>query len=194
VTSVWMGLLELLAPRACPACDASLSPAELELCGACGPLLDPGEQAGGALAAYVYAGPMAQAVRRLKYGRRTELASVLGRMLAARAAELAGEVDAVVPVPLHPARLRERGFNQAALLAAPVARSLGVPFVTSILKRTRDTAPQAGLGAGPRAANVRGAFTASAIGGRVLVVDDVRTTGATLAESVLSLVLARAEP
>ncbi len=202
---VWRGLLDLVAPRECPACDEPLSAGAVGFCPACAPLLDPGERRGRALAAYVYGGPMADAVRALKYGGRTEHAPVLGRMLADRALELAGTVDAVVPVPLHPARLRERGFNQSALLARPVARALAVPLVTADLRRVRDTPPQASLTAAARATNVKGAFLAlRAPGSRVLLVDDVRTTGATLAEcgealvtagadEVFTLVLARAE-
>lgn len=199
------GLLDLVAPRTCPACDEPLPPGQDGFCEACAPLLDPGERLGHALAAYVYGGPMADAICALKYGGRTEHAPVLGRMLAERALELAGEVDAVVPVPLHPARLRQRGFNQSALLARPVARALAVPLVTSELRRIRDTPPQASLSARARATNVRGAFVAlRAPAPRVLLVDDVRTTGATLAEcadalvtagvdQVVTLVLARAD-
>jgi ComF family protein len=202
---VWQGLLELVAPRGCAGCENVLAPAERGFCEACAPLLDDGGRLGDALAAYVYGGPMAEAVRRLKYGRRTELAPVLGRMLAARATELAGIVDCVVPVPLHPRRLRRRGFNQAALLARPVAKALAVPLSVTDLRRVRDTPPQARLGAVERATNVRGAFVAlRAPGSRVLLIDDVRTTGATLAECaealriagaerVVTLVLARAE-
>lgn len=205
IGTVWRGLLDLVAPRVCPACDGALAAGQMGFCGACAPLLDPGERAGRAVAAYVYGGPMADAILALKYGGRTEHATVLGRLLAERAVELAGSVDAVVPVPLHPARLRERGFNQSALLARPVARALAVPLVTSDLRRVRDTPPQASLAARARATNVRGAFLAlHAPASRVLLVDDVRTTGATLAEcaealvtagvdEVITLVLARAE-
>lgn len=181
IGTVWRGLLDLVAPRVCPACDGALPAGEAGFCGACAPLLDPGERAGRAVAAYVYGGPMADAILALKYGGRAEHAAVLGRLLAERAVELAGSVDAVVPVPLHPARLRERGFNQSALLARPVASALAVPLVTSDLRRVRDTPPQASLTAGARATNVRGAFLAlRAPASRVLLVDDVRTTGATL--------------
>lgn len=194
IENVWRGLLELIAPRECAGCENVLTPSERGFCEGCEPLLDPGGRLGDALAAYLYAGPMAEAVRGLKYGRRTELAPVLGAMLATRALELAGEVDAVVPVPLHRARLRRRGFNQAALLARPVARALAVPFHASDLRRVRDTPAQAGLGAAERATNVRGAFVAlRAPGSRVLLIDDVRTTGATLAECAEALRVAGAE-
>jgi ComF family protein len=194
LTAVLAGLLDLVAPRRCPGCDEALGPADHAFCEACVLLLDPGERVGAGLSAYVYGGPMAEAVRRLKYGGRTDLAPPLGMLLAERALELSGEVDAVVPVPLHPSRLRHRGFNQAALLARPVARALGVPLVTSELRRVRDTPPQAGLDAPSRLRNVRGAFVAlRAPGSRVLLVDDVRTTGSTLAECAEALAIAGAE-
>jgi len=94
----------------------------------------------------------------------------------------------VVPVPLHRRRLAERGFNQAALLGRPLARALGVPLVTGRLVRVRPTPPQAELAAAERRDNVRGAFALRRpLPDRVLLVDDVRTTGATLAEAAQTL-------
>lgn len=204
--AVLHGLLDLVAPRRCAGCDAWLDPTDFEFCAPCEVLLEPAAQLDAGRAAYLYGGPIAEAIRRLKYEGRTELAEPLGARLVEVARAVAGEVDAVVPVPLHPERLRERGFNQAALLARPVARALAVPLVTSALRRVRETRPQASLGVGARGSNVRGAF-----GGRgtcpprVLLIDDVRTTGATITECALSLrrrgvervhalVLARADP
>lgn len=147
---------------------------------------------------------MADAIRRMKYGGRSELAGPLGLLLAEAAIAFAGEVDAVVPVPLHPRRLRARGFDQAALLARPVSRVLAVPLAVGALARLRDTPPQASLDVGARALNVQAAFRAvSAPAPRVLLIDDVRTTGSTLAACaealtavgvgrVRTLVLARA--
>lgn len=114
------------------------------------------------------------------------------------------EVDVVAPVPLHPRRLAERGYNQAALLASPVARGLRVPLVPRALTRVDDTPQQVMLDRAARLVNLEGAFSAARArvrGTRVLLVDDVRTTGATLdactnvlreagAIDVLSLVLA----
>lgn len=205
-----VSLLRLVAPAYCAACGLALVADEDGFCGGCGLLLDvlpasqrpPREAAAG----YAYGGPLAEAICRLKYGGRTDLAGVLGRRLADLCAAYAGEVDVVVPLPLHPARLRERGFNQAALLARPVARALGVALDTRSLRRVRPTAVQASLPRPRRLDNVRGAFVAvrSARPARVLLIDDVRTTGATLAASadallaagyprVYTLALARAE-
>jgi ComF family protein len=134
----------------------------------------------------VYVGAVARALARLKAERRTEVARPLGDLLwtavAPRARDLAAPV--VVPVPLHPARLAERGFNQASLLATRVARLLGAPFWPSALTRIRDTPCQATLRRGARHASVQGAFMAREpehISGRsILLVDDFATSGATL--------------
>lgn len=100
-------------------------------------------------------------------------------------------VDVVIPVPLHPARLAARGYNQAALLGAAVAGELAVPLVARALSRTRATPPQARLDRAARLGNVAGAFRvrmpARVRGRRVLLIDDVSTTGATLAACAAAL-------
>lgn len=149
-------------------------------CEVCFPLLEPIERG---VAAFEYGGPMADAIRRLKYDNRPDLAAPLGRMLAEAGAHLSGCVDAVVPVPLHARRRRERGFDQAALLAKPVARLLDVRLRVRALVRLRHTPPQAERTLADRLSNMRGAFTArrSLAEQRILLIDDVQTTGATLA-------------
>jgi ComF family protein len=182
----------LLAPERCPGCDFIVASAGF--CNACGLLLEP--VAGGQspprqdAAAFAYGGPLADALRRLKYAKRPDLARALGKLLAQSAMMYAGRVDRVVPVPLHSRRLRERGFNQSTLLAAPVARALGVALDTGGLRRARMTRDQAGLRKHERLANVDAAFVAPRQTGRVLLIDDVRTTGATLSAASSALLAA----
>ena len=134
-----------------------------------------------------YRDGMRAAIHALKYGRRPAVGAPLGALLAeAGAGRLPARpstlVDALVPVPLHPARLAERGFNQAEILAGPCACSWGVPVLARALRRARATAPQTDLDAAARRANVAGAFVAApaaVTGLRLLLVDDVLTTGAT---------------
>lgn len=131
-----------------------------------------------------YAGPLREAIHKLKYGDEPALAAEIGALIATRvAAELArgAVLDAVVPIPLHRARSQARGYDQAALLAGVVAGRLGLPLVGA-LHRIRASRPQVGLRREERAENVRGAFVAEAgalRGLRVALVDDVATTGAT---------------
>lgn len=178
------GLLECIAPVRCAGCDGARTVEPEGFCAACAPLLEPapyGLRPPAAIAAaHAYGGPLADAIARLKYGGRTDHAPALGRLLAQAALPYAGSVQAVIPMPLSARRLRERGFNQSALLARFAARALGVPLDTASLRRVRDTAAQAGLSRQERVRNVAGAFVARPIGGRVLLIDDVRTTGATL--------------
>ncbi len=126
-----------------------------------------------------YEGSLRAIVHALKYGGRRRVAGPLGERLAAAGAGILDGADVVVPVPLHRARQRARGFNQAAELA----QHLGVP-VAHLLRRVRATPSQTDLPAARRHANVRGAFAlapgASPRGATVVLVDDVSTTGATL--------------
>jgi len=176
----------VLAPPRCAACDIRVSMLAA-FCGACASTVQRAAASeASAIAALVYGGAAARAIVRLKYERRPDLARPLGdllwRALEPRAAALSGVV--VVPVPLHPSRLADRGFNQAALLASRVAGRLGAPLRPLALARVRDTPRQAALDRLARLANLSGAFVARRPGQvrarDVLVVDDVRTTGATL--------------
>jgi ComF family protein len=213
-------LAETLAPLTCAACDAGLD-ARSALCPPCargvmrvmppppGAMLDRALSGIPSVVAFgVYGGPLADAVRRLKYGGRPELARPLGQLLRRAARDAKLRVDVVVPVPLHADRLVERGYNQAALLAREVADELDAPFAPRAIVRTRETRPQARLPRSERVVNVAGAIepwrAAAVRGKRVALVDDVATTGATLracalalfeagATSVTGLVLARAD-
>lgn len=136
-------------------------------------------------------GLLADLVHACKYGRRPSIASGLGRLMRRAAADLDVSIDLVVPVPLHPSRERERGFNQAELLA----KGMALPTCLA-LKRQRATPPQVEASGAARRANVRDAFAlhsaARHVEGRcVALVDDVLTTGATLAAAADALALAR---
>ncbi|WP_421725402.1 ComF family protein [Bauldia sp.] len=133
-------------------------------------------------------------VHGLKYRDRTELARWIGGWMARSAVEVLAEADVVVPVPLHRWRLWRRRFNQSAVLARELARTATVPFAPAALQRVRATAQQVGLSATERDRNVRGAFRvppasrAEIAGKRVVLVDDVYTTGATTRAATRALI------
>ena len=143
-----------------------------------------------AAAAGPYEGVLAQAITLFKYRRKTGLARPLGALLADRLAALP-PVDLVIPIPLHPRRLREREFNQSLLLAQEVSRPAGLPLAYQAVARVGWAPPQVELSGPDRLTNVRGAFEvrdASAVAERsVLLVDDVMTTGATVNECAKAL-------
>jgi ComF family protein len=157
--------------------------------------------------AFLFGSPLREVVHEFKYRRVRRLAQPLGMLMAASLAQHRPAVDAVLPVPLHRNRQAERGFNQAEELAREVARSLGLPLSASGLTRVRATEQQARLDARARAENMRGAFrwNGAAAPQRVLLVDDVLTTGATMGacaevlhaagvEVIYGLALARSRP
>ena len=211
--------------RFCAACRNDMPPLPPDHCTICAlPFASPaaGRHACGAclsrrphferaVAAGIHARLLATAVHRFKYGGRTELAGPLAALMRDRLAPpfVPAEADLVLPVPLHPRRLRQRGFNQALLLARALFPGNRKSIRADILMRTRDTAHQAGLGRKARRLNVHRAFELRAPGAvkglAVLLVDDVLTTGATVrecarvlkkagAQTVLVLALARAAP
>ena len=207
VARALVAALDLVFPALCPVCAGALGAGRCDpLCGACWdaverlapPLGAPGVPGlDWARAAARYAGPLREALLALKFGGRRALARPLAELLLEQCgAELPAGVAAIVPVPLGRERERERGFNQAALLAERLGRRLALPLHPRWLVRVRPTLPQSELDAPARAANVRGAFAASsAVAGRhVLLVDDVLTTGATLAECARALAAAGASP
>lgn len=155
---------------------------------------------------FLFHGPIRGAVHRLKYRDGRALAEPLGQLMADWWVEQGISIDVIVPVPLHPRRLRERGYNQAGLLARALGRRIDVPVWEKAIERVRYTRSQMRLDAAARRRNVQQAFHCSdqRVGeGCILLIDDVCTTGATLgacaealhragATEVQALTLARA--
>lgn len=167
-----------------PLCRCGLPlPAGLALCGRCRRGLSP---FGAGFSLGPYEGGLRTAIHELKYRGRRRVAARLAEALLRdpRASELLEGAEVLLPVPMHPRRRRERGFNQAELLAAEVGRRAGLRLAGAALVRRKDTVSQAGLSAAKRRLNVAGAFSVrrrTAVAGRVVVlVDDVLTTGATV--------------
>jgi ComF family protein len=137
-------------------------------------------------------------VHALKYGDRLDLAPAMGRWMARAGHELLAQADAIVPVPLHWRRQWARRFNQAALLGEIVAKTCGVAVVHGALRRVKATPQQVGLGKAERALNVQGAFRvpaerrAEVAGRRLILVDDVLTSGATVDAAARALLRAGA--
>jgi ComF family protein len=125
-------------------------------------------------------------VQRFKYADRLDLAPMMGQWMARAGRELLAEADALVPVPLHWRRLWTRRFNQSAALASAISKIRSLPVLHDALKRVRATAQQVGLSKAQRAENVHGAFRvpserkAEVTGRRLVVIDDVLTSGATV--------------
>ena len=179
--------LSLLYPKGvvCHACGMEAIVNEAGLCAACAAALCPCEKphpllhADGFTAGLEYTDVIAGAVHRFKYNDARYLAPFLASFITIPAD---WELDAIVPVPLHKRRLRRRGYNQSALLAQALSEHVQAPVREDLLMRIRNTGTQTALGAKERRRNLRGAFVAKdeAKGMRLLLIDDVRTTGATL--------------
>ena len=206
----WADLLEFLLPQRCPGCGVAAEPSRL-LCPGCFarlPRLDVpvcarclrddappdacARHAGDRVhAAWVYDERVALLVHALKFEGRPGLAGALVSSIVQAIPERDRRPDLVASVPLHAARRRERGYDQAACLGEALADRLGAPFVRDVLRRVRPTRAQSELGQAARRRNVLGAFAvdrAAWVRGRdVLLVDDVITTGATLAEGLGAL-------
>ena len=197
----------------CAQCSSGVALVSGPVCPRCGGAREPGDRPGPcpvcrarrpafsrARAVAWYQGPLGQALRRFKYNRRWRLGPHLARLLAdAAPPDMLDGVDLVVPVPLHRWRLARRGFNQALVLARTLCRERGLACRPDLLARRRYTRPQVGLDNASRRRNVAGAFAvprarrAALAGARVLLVDDVYTTGATLSECAATLLAAGAE-
>lgn len=183
--------LGVLSRPRCAACDALLG-RDAVFCARCVSTLEPPPPTpSGVTASFAFGGAIAEAIRRFKYAPRPDLARPLGRAIVQGLPD-ARTIDVVAPIPLHPLRLRERGFDQAALLARSVATALDRPIAYEILTRVVHTPQLAALGAERRRAIVEGAFVADPrkCGPNVLLVDDVMTTGATISAATRAVVSA----
>lgn len=195
-------LLDLLFPPHCTVCKSSgsvLCPSCLTTMRSSAPLpyKPPPRYMNGLCATNFYQEPLRSCIHALKYDGATRLAEPLGLLLAQTYFDYGMQADIIVPIPLHSDRQRKRGYNHAQLLASVCATHIGVPLREDIVVRTRATSAQVGLAAPERRQNVEGAFLAAfatniIYGRRIIVVDDVCTTGATLEACASTLVAAGA--
>lgn len=175
----------------CAACDAALPYFEAPHCPVCALPAPAGEVCGHCLAqpplftrttaAFGYAFPLDKLIQAMKYGEQLALAYAFARKLA-QCIDKSALPDYVIPMPLHPAKLRKRGFNQSLLIAAAIARELNLKLLANGCRRVRDTPPQSALPWKERNKNVRNAFRCDVdlTGKRIAMVDDVMTSGASL--------------
>ncbi len=225
---LWFGLDWLFPPvcagcnragfRWCPDCQNQVKPVPKPACQVCGlPLVHPGlcptceasHPPYEALRSWaVFEGPIREALHSLKYHRNMALGDAFAQYLVEYVKKLGWQVDMVVPVPLGRQRMKERGYNQAGLLAMPLSYILHWHYLPRAVFRVRETRTQVGLSGTERKENITGAFRADpamASGKVVLLMDDIATTGSTLtacsealreagAKTVYALTLARALP
>lgn len=206
-----------LCPECCPRCDQPCASGFCDACredfarvsdpcARCGlpgpcrhcPALERGWQISAVRAPFAYAPPLARYLQAHKYSRQRQLGRVLGQLLRCEIESTSIDCDVIVAVPLHVRRLRDRGFNQADEIARPIARSLGLPLMSSRVKRLLYAQTQVTLGRRARLKGVPHAFSADGEleGLKIAIVDDVITTGATinaLANALMSAGAVRAE-
>lgn len=197
------GKIRLLSHPLCTRCGRPFldTAGEDHLCGSC-LTRAPRFQMARAWACYPgeesEAHPLREVVQRFKYGRKVSLGKPLGRLMAGGTSDCfqGRSLDTIIPVPLHPKRLRWRGFNQAVILAREVARLWDLPVDPFVLLRSTETPPQTQLSEEERRKNMRGAFSLhpgrSVQGKRLLLVDDIYTSGATVNECSRTLIRAGA--
>lgn len=200
-------LIDALFPPRCPLCDSFVARGGLP-CKACVTMLHPLEgnahltlncavKIARCRSCFAYDGRIRDTLHGFKYGERLDLLRYLTDELVIEARSLSA-ADLIIPVPLHTKRLRERGFNQSALLALKLGEKMAIPVDVDSLKRVRDIPPQVGMERAARLLNVKGAFAVdsgcmSQIAGKsILLVDDVLTTGATINACAGALLAAKA--
>jgi ComF family protein len=176
----WLG-------NCCSHCGMPLTVTDSLACGGCLAIKNDSHSVDLCIAALSYEFPVDRFITGLKYRHKPEFARVLGDLLAIRIQEESARPDyrlpdAILPVPLHPLRLLQRGFNQSAEIARWVAKTLQLPRAGRLVRRVRNTPAQAGLSRTARLANMHRAFqlTAPVKGMRIALLDDVITTGATI--------------
>lgn len=184
--------VEPISQPICPRCGRAQIRAQQSLCSLC--LADPHPVLQLTRAAALHTEPLRTMIHHLKYEKQPELAEPLVRYLLAAFAQAewrqGRDIDVVVPVPMFRERQKERGYNQAELLARHFSRATHLPFAPNALNRTHFTKPQVGLNARERQQNVEDAFVAhpNVRGRTILLIDDVYTTGATLRSCAKALV------
>jgi len=195
IFALWRAFLNLIYPVTCHICGRKLA----ENKGLCDSCLSKIETNLSGTAACRYEGVLKEVLRLFKYKNALSLLNAFSRLLAEfidRNIDMKN-IDLIIPVPLHPVKLRERGFNQARLLAQPIAKRYNVPISVSNLIKVRYTKPQSFLNRTQRLRNLNGAFSvkkrASLKGKRILLIDDVYTTGTTVAKASYALKRAGAE-
>ena len=208
--TVWNGLDWLFPPtcggcgisgtRWCPDCQKKVQVISDTVCDSCGLPQEHGglcTRCNNDLPAYkllrswaVFEYPVRGALHRLKYRRDIGLGEALSSQIASFIAQLNWPVETMIPIPLGKQRLKERGYNQVAMVARPLSIQLGLKYLPGALVRARETRSQMGLTADERQENVRSAFSATGgnvYGRTVLLIDDVSTTGATLSSAAEAL-------
>ncbi|HXX47666.1 MAG TPA: phosphoribosyltransferase family protein [Myxococcota bacterium] len=186
--AVRRALFELLVPSVCPACDAPRAPGDTLLCGPCAGGVRRLSRLRAVHTAIAYEGTGLELLRRFKFEHRHDARELLLHWLVERLQSV--RFDAIVPLPRHLARVRSEGADPVHELARGLARATGARLCGRALWRAHATPPQTGLSLAARRANVAGSFAARAgalRGRRVLLLDDVATTGATLAEAARTL-------
>ncbi len=166
----------------CPCCAQPLetAPGDGLACGQCLKKPPPYSQV---IAPFLYQHSLKWLITGLKFHRQYKNARLLGQLFSDRLQKLSTYPDYIIPVPLHPKRLRQRGFNQSEEIASIIAKQLRIPLRLDLCQRIKLSPPQSGLHAKERQKNIRNAFKAKPLPGHhVVIFDDVMTTGATVSE------------